>query len=1011
MEVFNEDWTTSNLESLYAKGEWKTAIATLFHSNHQQTRIQKLLNLIIYGNGKVESDIEEWNHSPSSLIMLKTILQVYSSDNLVRQMEITPKIILWIFSFLRNPNEKLLLRATAISVLILFVKLRKLPVDVVTVILDQLSVFYEKDFLPLISDHLTDSNNPLILITSQTHDLLNIILLKYEQNRVIMDKIGSNLPIMIESLFQAFPEDAKQTKSEGEEDQSTTVTTHSTHDKFQVQLMTLFSISAECFNYESTEGKETMKKVTAKEIDSLILLLQRILASIHHSLMIHDIYQNCFHYLLYHIIFHLYRLSSSSSQHHEKQPQAQHSREQLFQSLYSSVYQQLLFYINDIQDLLHSKGKNRKTMILIQIKKMDIWISFISNFYEARIYSIWSLLCHEIPLPQKEDEILHQTIITLMDLQTEMKAFMKAITSVSEVTKVKRRLSKEKTGKEEKEEKEKEEEEDEDDEEEEDYSKEEIKEIKQFLSEIRKGSISCLENIFQFQKEWILKNESLFWKLSIQSLSTPVFFPLAYDLYILPSDNDETTKEKPQQQNEMLNKMMYYLAVAIKQIENYSTLQSVEDILETVKAFAERNCSMLFMEIEPLNSMKKAGNGEEDSEEQALAKRDSQPQETKKRKDLNIIVCHLFSAIGKVPRNIPSQLTPMKWEMMILTTLYECSILIAKDTQLIESKDLLVHFQLKYFSHCVTNLLHNTNPVEQKKRKRISGGGGGQGDEGDEMIDYQNLLYNSLIELCDHLIARRNYSLLKDLMTEFYEMNNGHLIPFHDLKVYLEDKLFPPNHPKQTSQSGSTELEYEDDTIQFYLVMDLYCRLLLVVSGLFHLPYYHYDNLTAIFDLVYASPPGHTSQRVVEKRKKENSLYQRAGKAFHSWREKRKNPGDILFIQEFVKLFENNDNIEKNEKAEEKEEDDLSHNIHCLSYFVDHFPAQKMDPLSFFSDIHKEHIHEKHSFLPNFQEFANDLTENYLIENNPDQERKPLSRDGLFEKVVRLFVDQTNCEK
>jgi predicted metallo-beta-lactamase superfamily hydrolase len=65
-----------------------------------------------------------------------------------------------------------------------------------------------------------------------------------------------------------------------------------------------------------------------------------------------------------------------------------------------------------------------------------------------------------------------------------------------------------------------------------------------------------------------------------------------------------------------------------------------------------------------------------------------------------------------------------------------------------------------------------------------------------------------------------------------------------------------------------------------------------VVSGLFHLPFYHYDNLTAIFDLVYASPPGNTSQRIVA--------------------------GDILFVQDIYKLFENNDNDEKNEKTEER---------------------------------------------------------------------------------------------
>jgi hypothetical protein len=387
----------------------------------------------------------------------------------------------------------------------------------------------------------------------------------------------------------------------------------------------------------------------------------------------------------------------------------------------------------------------------------------------------------------------------------------------------------------------------------------------------------------------------------------------------------------------------------------------------------------------------------------------------------------------------------MKWEMMILSTLYECSLGLHKNSSLINSKQFKISFQIKYFAFCISRLLNPPPSTTLKTNNNTTKKSSSQSHidvDDDEIIDYQHLLLNSLIELSDDFIAMKNYSLLKDYITDYYQLSSSsssaspstNMIPFHEVKLFLEKKLLPKNiistqHPPIRHHQDDL-INYEDETIQFYLCMDLYSRISLLISGLFHLSFYHYDTLFAIFLLSYAN----STKEVKSSIYKDKIIH-----FFNRWRENRQNPQDNQLILQMFGIMEN---IKKSSGVSSSssstlqnivDENDTTHNLICLSSFLLNYPKQNISSTIFFGTTSDSNNLQQHSSYENFQILANEFQKIVIDDgittlvatekkNSPDsiipvgkkvpslittsKMNKKLSADEMFEKMIETLVKE-----
>lgn len=111
--------------------------------------------------------------------------------------------------------------------------------------------------------------------------------------------------------------------------------------------------------------------------------------------------------------------------------------------------------------------------------------------------------------------------------------------------------------------------------------KKSTKDFKVIFSEIRKGCISCMENVLLQDHIWLQDklHKKKFWDLCIKSLSTPVLFATAYNTSLRSSAI-------------MTKQMIDYLIQASEMLTNYS-VASAEDIVETIRQLIQFKCTEL----------------------------------------------------------------------------------------------------------------------------------------------------------------------------------------------------------------------------------------------------------------------------------------------------------------------------------------------------------------------------------------------------------------------------------
>jgi hypothetical protein len=109
------------------------------------------------------------------------------------------------------------------------------------------------------------------------------------------------------------------------------------------------------------------------------------------------------------------------------------------------------------------------------------------------------------------------------------------------------------------------------------------KDHKVIFSEIRKGTISCMENVLLQDRVWLQdkNHKKKFWDLSIKSLCTPVLFATAYNTSLKSSTI-------------MTKQIIDYLVQALEMLTNYS-VSSAEDIVETIRQLVQYKCVELLV--------------------------------------------------------------------------------------------------------------------------------------------------------------------------------------------------------------------------------------------------------------------------------------------------------------------------------------------------------------------------------------------------------------------------------
>jgi hypothetical protein len=515
-----EDWSLSRVHASYFSGEWKTALTSLITGNAEREvkarnkKLNRLIELLLYGDDSQPPSLL-WSISSTSLTIYKSLYGQYGSQPLLQSREVTKEEIQWLFAFLYSNSEEItvLIRANALSTVLLLIKTKKLSQHLLELIAEQLRRTVEDYLIPATkkeNDNLLllslktsvapkSSSNPLTLITSQLQEILQLLKLKYEEtfSEIIKKEMKEDPSLMMELLqitfdpfTKALEKEKKHSNSEEDDEQEEVISFMNNYqDKFYIHICSLFSLILE-FLFSSSSSSSTSSVATSlsgklHNFDVQQSLLFTIIEYVDRSTIIHDVYHSCFYYLLLVILNNSVIPSSPSS----------------VSKLVSSGYELILEKIRNLSFV--------SCPSVVSVKKVDIFIGFLVSFYDDITYPLLEKLISKtndlVEVSENVEnysissfqEMISSTVRMIMNLQQKMKDFQKYLLSSAKQL--------EKEG---------------------EISSDYCKDIKMTFSEIRKGCISCCEHMFQKEigKEWILQNQEIYWKLSISSLMTPLLW-------------------------------------------------------------------------------------------------------------------------------------------------------------------------------------------------------------------------------------------------------------------------------------------------------------------------------------------------------------------------------------------------------------------------------------------------------------------------------------------------------
>ncbi len=729
MEIDFRAWNQDQLDRWCSQPNWRNQLSDLVLLETDSSQQKALLNVIIRGRGDHPLQGSGfWNRSPNALLVYKTIIQNLADRVWVANMDITVEVIDWLFSFVLDSSFSFIHRMTALTIISTLVKTKSLAhVALGRIVLQFPEIFTQLELS--IPTYLAQETNPLLLLTSQLQDIIEVMLLKHES--IIAPVLVKSLAIILSLVNLCFSHSSSSTAEE-----VLTKSSNNQQEKFRIQILTIFVMAAE--SRKSLEGSLT----GIENKDQLLHLLQAFTQHIIHSTTIHNVYHSSFHHVLHFLL--LQQTISPSS---------------LLQILSTHVFKPIL----SILDHADEEGQRLDLQDLLDLQIIEVLIGFISNFFDERTYP---LLIRSNPT--ESEPTVHSMITGTVDMMMALQLKLKAITKELNQKKV---------------------------------ISVTVKDLKAAYSEVRKGCISCLESIFQQSPIWIQKNTNAFWKLSIQSLMTPILFPYAVAVGISEKDGEECNAD-------LKEKIFSYLYQAIEKIHLYS-YAAIEDIFECIHQLTDKQCIDFFT-----YSPREPSSSVIEELRRCLTRYPTKQEKTRSREYKWWIL--ILSTIQNVIMMMQKKeafyghfmLSEWLWQYF-----HDCSSRLLELPALLKNEDRNQSKSRVKMTYKLSTLTKATNNTKQ--RNEVT-----EEEEEDASIEYQHVLLSSLALLSDTLTLIQSRSSL----TVSSPSSNSQIISlvlWEDIFLYLKKKMKKLQY-----------YEYEDEMTEKYLLVDVYVKMLLLYADI-----------------------------------------------------------------------------------------------------------------------------------------------------------------------------------